>query len=216
MGMGRYVVDAVLLEGRSARELARAHGVSKSWVYELIRRYREGGHEALEPHSRRLRSCKHETSPEIVGAILELRRELEAQGRDAGAETIAYHLAEQVKEVPSVSTIWRILRREGLLVPEPQKRPRASLIRFEADLPKRDVGRAASGTSEGSVRAWGGNSVTRANDEPQPQRRGRDPRLGTRTGEVVAQRSLDPELPERRSIVKGADNRRLTVGAKHL
>jgi transposase InsO family protein len=37
--------------------------------------------------------------------------------------------------VPSVSTIWRILRREGLIVPQPQKRPRSSLIRFEAQLP---------------------------------------------------------------------------------
>ena len=39
-GLGRYVVDAVLLEGRSAREVARAHGVSKTWIYELIARYR--------------------------------------------------------------------------------------------------------------------------------------------------------------------------------
>ena len=37
--------------------------------------------------------------------------------------------------VPSVSTIWRILRREGLVRPQPQKRPRSSLIRFEAELP---------------------------------------------------------------------------------
>ena len=56
MEMERYVVDAVLLEGRSAREVARAHGISKSWIYELIKRYREGGYEALEPHSKRPRS----------------------------------------------------------------------------------------------------------------------------------------------------------------
>jgi transposase InsO family protein len=37
--------------------------------------------------------------------------------------------------VPSVSTIWRILRREGLVAPQPQKRPRSSLIRFCAELP---------------------------------------------------------------------------------
>jgi transposase InsO family protein len=135
MGMGRYVVDAVLLEGKSAREVARAHGISKSWIYELIRRYREGGCEALEPRSKRPRSCRHETKAALVNEIVELREELESQGHDAGAETIAYHLAQHKKEVPSVSTIWRILRREGLVVHEPQKRPRSSLIRFEAQLP---------------------------------------------------------------------------------
>jgi transposase InsO family protein len=51
-------------------------------------------------------------------------------------QTIAHHLARKGTEhVPSVSTIWRILRREGLVVPQPQKRPRSSLIRFEAELP---------------------------------------------------------------------------------
>jgi transposase InsO family protein len=135
MGMGRYVVDAVLLEGRSAREVARAHGVSKSWIYELIRRYRAGGYEALEPRSRRPRSCKHQTSGALVEAIVLLRRELERQGHDAGAETIAYHLAQDHEGTPSVSTIWRILRREGLVVRQRQKRPHSSLIRFEAELP---------------------------------------------------------------------------------
>jgi transposase InsO family protein len=131
----RYLVEAHLLEGRSVSELAAAHGVHRSWIYKLLGRYRAGGYEALAPRSKRPRSCKHETSPEIVGAIVRLRSELESQGHDAGAETIAYHLAQRQKDIPSVSTIWRILRREGLVVPEPQKRPRASLIRFEAQLP---------------------------------------------------------------------------------
>jgi transposase InsO family protein len=65
-----------------------------------------------------------------------LRPQLRAQAHDCGAETIAHHLARQgIDGVPSVSTIWRILRREGLVVPQPQKRPRSSLIRFEAELP---------------------------------------------------------------------------------
>ncbi len=49
--------------------------------------------------------------------------------------TIAYHLAQRLEGVPSHTTIWRILGREGLIVPQPQKRPRSSLIRFEAELP---------------------------------------------------------------------------------
>jgi transposase len=135
MGMARYVVDAVLLEGRGVREVAAAHGISRRWIYELVGRFRAGGYEALEPRSHRPCSCPHETPPAVVGRIVELRRELEAQGHDAGPATIAYHLASQLRDPPSRTTIWRILQREGLLTPQPQKRPRSSLIRFEADLP---------------------------------------------------------------------------------
>jgi transposase InsO family protein len=131
----RYLIEAHVVEGRSVSELAAGHGVHRSWIYKLLARYRAGGYEALEPRSRRPRSCKHETPPEIVGAIVELRSELERHGHDAGAETIAYHLAQAHEDVPSVSTIWRILRREGLVLAEPQKRPRSSLTRFEAGLP---------------------------------------------------------------------------------
>jgi len=135
MGMARYVVDAVVSEGRSAREVARMHGISKTWIYELIKRYREGGYEALEPRSRRPRSCPHEASVETVRAIVQMRAELEAKGHDAGAATIAYHLKDVLKAPPSRATVWRVLKREGLITPQPQKRPHSSLIRFEAQLP---------------------------------------------------------------------------------
>jgi transposase InsO family protein len=135
MGMARYVVDAVLLEGRSAREVARAHGISKTWIYELIKRYRAGGYEALEPRSRRPRRCPSEASGETVQAAVEMRGELEAQGHDAGAATIAYHLQSKLEDPPSRATVWRILKRQGLIVAQPQKRPRSSLVRFEAQLP---------------------------------------------------------------------------------
>jgi len=131
----RYLVEAHVLEGRSVSELAAAHGVHRSWIYKLLARYRAGGYGALEPRSRRPRSCSHQTPPAVVKRIVELRSELEAQGHDAGAETIAYHLAQAHSNVPSVSSIWRILRREGLVVAQRQKRPHCSLIRFEADLP---------------------------------------------------------------------------------
>jgi transposase InsO family protein len=135
MDKARYLVEAHVREGRSVSELAAAHGVHRSWIYKLLARYREGGYEALEPRSRRPRSCKHETSAALVEAIVKLRGDLEAQGHDAGAGTIAYHLAAEHREVPSVSTIWRILRRQGLVLAQRQKRPHSSLIRFEADLP---------------------------------------------------------------------------------
>jgi transposase len=126
VGLARYVVDAVVLEGRSAREVAKAHGISKSWIYELIARYRDGGYQALEPRSKRPRSGKHRTPQETINAIVALRAQLHAEGHDCGPATISYHLAQQTQHVPSRATIWRILKREGLIVPEPQKRPAAA------------------------------------------------------------------------------------------
>ncbi len=117
MAKARYLVEAHLVEGRSVSELAAAHGVHRSWIYKLLARYREGGYEALEPRSRAPRSSPNATPEELV------------------REVVSHHLARQSGQVPSVSTIWRILRREGLVVPQPQKRPRSSRIRFEAELP---------------------------------------------------------------------------------
>jgi transposase InsO family protein len=135
VGMARFLVEAHVLGGVPVGELAVAHGVHRSWIYKLLARYRQGGYEALEPRSRRPRSCKHATRDEIVQRVLELRERLAQEGHDSGAHTIAHHLAREIDRVPSVSTIWRILRRHGLIVAQPQKRPHSSLIRFQADLP---------------------------------------------------------------------------------
>ena len=39
MEIAAYLVTAVLVEGRGVREVARDHGVSKTWLYELLARY---------------------------------------------------------------------------------------------------------------------------------------------------------------------------------
>jgi transposase InsO family protein len=133
--LARYVVDAVVVEGRSYREVARAHGVSKSWVAKLVGRFRAGGYPAIEPRSRAAKRIPHRTPDQLEDEIVALRKELAELGLDAGAATIHYHLGMRHETVPSVSTIWRVLRRRGFVVPQPHKRPRSSWIRFEAQLP---------------------------------------------------------------------------------
>src|SRR6266480_2791892 len=135
MDLARYVVEAVELEGRSYREVARAHGVSKSWVAKVVGRFRGGGYEAIEPRSRAPKRIPHRTPAEAEDEIVALRKELSDEGFDAGAETIRHHLLKRHQDAPSVSTIWRVLRRRGFVVPQPHKRPRSSWIRFEAQLP---------------------------------------------------------------------------------
>jgi transposase InsO family protein len=135
VGVERYVVDAVVLERRSRRDVARSAGISKAWVDKLVGRYQAGGYEALQPRSRRPRSCAHAASADVQAAVIHLRHELAEAGHDHGAHTIAHHLRQHRADVPSDATIWRILKRHGLITPQPHKRPKSSFIRFEAQLP---------------------------------------------------------------------------------
>jgi transposase InsO family protein len=135
MVLAQMVVDSMVLEGRSIRETALAYGVSKSWVHELVRRYRDGGAPALEPRSTRPHTNPRQMSVDVEEEILALRKELLDGGDDAGAETIKWHLAKRRDAVPSASAIYFALKRRGFITPEPRKRPKASYVRFEADLP---------------------------------------------------------------------------------
>jgi len=135
MDVGPYLVEAHLREGRSVAELARVHGVHRSWLYKLLGRYRTEGEAGLAPRSRRPHRSPTALQPEVTQEIVHLRADLLAQGLDAGALTIQWHLERRLGRAPSVSSIVRVLRRRGLVVPQPHKRPRSSLHRFAAALP---------------------------------------------------------------------------------
>jgi transposase InsO family protein len=135
LDVARYLVDAVVLERRSYRDVADSHGVSKSWVAKLVARYRSGGYDALAPASKAAHRVANRSSPDLEEHVVRLRKELLEHGFDAGPHTIHYHLGVAGSATPSVSTIWRILKRRGFITPQPHKRPKSSYIRFEASLP---------------------------------------------------------------------------------
>jgi transposase InsO family protein len=135
MQLARFLVEAVVLGKQSPNQLVREHPISRSWFYELLARYRRDGPAALEPMSHRPASCRHQVDQAVIDVILELRAELSAAGLDAGPQTILHHLAGRFDKTPSRVTIWRILKRQGLVTPQPHKRPKASFVRFEAQLP---------------------------------------------------------------------------------
>ncbi len=135
MSLAMLVVTAVRLEGRTKAEVSRDYRVSPRWVYELCRRFDAEGEVGLEPRSRRPKSSPRRTPGALEDEIVELRKHLLGEGLDAGAHTIAFHLIGRHGLAPSVATIWRILSRRGFVTPQPQKRPRSSFTRFEADQP---------------------------------------------------------------------------------
>ena len=72
MALARYVVDALLVEGRSHREVARAHAASKSWVAKVT-------HGSEKVDMRRSRAPVHvppETLRETEEASVPIRDEL--------------------------------------------------------------------------------------------------------------------------------------------
>jgi transposase InsO family protein len=135
MDIGRFLVEAHLKEGRPVGELARDYRVSRSWIYKLLARYRRDGPAGLEPRSRRPHSSPTRIADLWEDEIVMLRKELVDAGFDAGAETIQFHLAQRHPRVPSVPTIWRVLRTRGFVTAQPHKRPRNSFRRFAADFP---------------------------------------------------------------------------------
>lgn len=135
MSKARLVITAIEIEGRSVAEVFEAYGVSKSWTYELLARYRAEGDAALEPRSRRPKTSPTATPQSTVDLIIGLRKQLSESGLDAGPDTIAWHLAHRHDIAVSVSTVARILTRQSLVTPQPKKRPKASYIRFAAEQP---------------------------------------------------------------------------------
>ncbi|BBY06377.1 hypothetical protein MNVI_16950 [Mycobacterium noviomagense] len=135
MGMSQLVVTAVLVEGRSKSEVARDYGVSRRWVITLVERYLAEGDAGLQPRPRRPLHSPNRTGKDIEDSIVALRKELERDGHEAGAATIAFHLQQRHGVSPAVSTIWRILSARGFVTPQPHKRPKSSYIRFQAEQP---------------------------------------------------------------------------------
>jgi transposase len=143
MSKARLIITAVVVEERSKSEVARDYDVSRYWVQQLVKRWHAEGEAAYRPRSRRPRHSPHAVPAEVEEEIVRLRKELTRQGLDAGADTIRTHLARRTPRSqtssqtapPSVSTVWRILTRRGFVTPQPQKRPRSSWHRFEAEQP---------------------------------------------------------------------------------
>lgn len=135
MAKTRLIITAVVLEGRSQADVARDYNISPGWVSRLVARYHTDGDAAYEPRSRRPNNSPTATPANSIQLIVKVRQQLVAHGLDAGPETIAWHLHHRNGLNISPATIHRILRRAGVVTPQPKKRPKSSYIRFQADQP---------------------------------------------------------------------------------
>lgn len=135
MSKQRVVVLSIVHQGLTVTEAAKEHGFTRTHIYTLLKRYKEGGLDAVEPRTSRPKSSPHATSEQLRNRIVQLRIALDRGGLDHGPISIQSYLASEGFRPPSTSTIRRILHQAGLITPEPRKRPKSSYVRFEAAQP---------------------------------------------------------------------------------
>lgn len=82
MSKARLVITAITVDKRSVAEVVAEYGVARSWLDQLLARYRVEGEATFEPRSRRSKTSPRATPAEM--AELALRKQLTDQGLDAG------------------------------------------------------------------------------------------------------------------------------------
>jgi hypothetical protein len=100
---------------------------SRSWFYDTLGRYRQGGRQALASRSRAPQHVHNRIPVEVEAAVVRLRRAItagddpELRYANIGADALASELERAGVEPPSRATINRILKRRDLVQPRQRK-----------------------------------------------------------------------------------------------
>lgn len=129
----RAIVLAVTEGAMTTSQAATHFDTSPRHIRRLLAQYRQHGLKGLEPKSGKPHHNPNATNQQTINQIIKLRHKLQNEGLDNGPQSIWNHLPNENR--PSPTTIWRILKRANLITPQPQKRPKNSYHRFQADLP---------------------------------------------------------------------------------
>jgi transposase InsO family protein len=116
--------------GDSVAEVCRRRGISRETFYVYRRRHLSEGIDGLVSRPRRPRGSPARIDPELEATICRLRKEHPRWG----ARRIRTELARAGVEPPAKSTIHRALQRNGLVAPQPPRRPKP-ILRFERAVP---------------------------------------------------------------------------------
>ena len=129
----RYdAVLGVIRDGFTVTEVAQKFGVSRQAVHSWLKRYEEGGLEALAEQSSRPATSPTQMNSKVEARVLELRRHHPSWG----PVRLCYQLRrEGVTPLPSESSIYRALRRSGLIEEKARRKKLPTYKRWERGRP---------------------------------------------------------------------------------
>lgn len=129
----RYqAVLAVIRDGVPVVEVARRFGVSRQSVHFWLSRYEDSGMPGLMNRSHRPSGCGHQMASDVEVLVLELRR----RNLFWGPQRIRHELARVgVAPLPSVSGIYRALKRANLIEPAARRARDKKFRRWERGAP---------------------------------------------------------------------------------
>ena len=111
------------LRGERPTTIVRTLGRSRSWFYKVLARYRQAGRDGLRTQSRAPHRVHNRTSEEVEAVIVRIRKTIEGgddpelRYANLGAESIASEVRRLELTPPHAVTIYRILKRHGLVQP---------------------------------------------------------------------------------------------------
>jgi transposase InsO family protein len=120
----RLLVDRVLVDGWKPADAAKAMGVSRQTAYKWLRRFRDEGPSGLTDRTSAPRRCPHRLSAEAVAEVVAARLDTLH-----GPHRLAYRLGRPR------STIYGVLRRQGLSRLAFIDRPTRTVVRYERARP---------------------------------------------------------------------------------
>ena len=121
-------VLAVIRDGLTIVEVANRFGVSRQSVHSWLVRYEMEGITGLTERSHKPERCEHQMSSQIQVRVIELRR----QNLFWGPKRIQYQLLrEGIDPVPSLSGIYRALKRANMIQPGARKERDRKFKRWE-------------------------------------------------------------------------------------
>ena len=118
------------LEGERSVDIYRSQGRSKYWFHKWLNRYKTGRKEWYKSEHKIAKVIPHKTDEKIEQVIVTIRKALMDGLEDftkysrVGAEAIQFHMEKlgyHQSEIPSISTIKRIVKRNKLKVNKPKR-----------------------------------------------------------------------------------------------